>query len=166
MKVLYYNVFLVPNLIEKKIWSVDKYLSKQFNENLFKSYRKYGMDTQNFVYDRTDTIPHYINIKKNIAPIPSADGFNKSFEEVVEERAKELLSYNKPISVVWSGGIDSTLALFALIKFANDPEQISVYGTYSSILESGNMFDNYIIPSGVKYNITTSKRKEFEDDGL
>ena len=86
MKVLYYNVFLVPNLIEKKIWSVDKYLSKQFNENLFKSYRKYGMDTQNFVYDRTDTIPHYINIKKNIAPIPSADRFNKSFEEVVEER--------------------------------------------------------------------------------
>jgi hypothetical protein len=121
------------------------------------------MDTQNFVYDRTGTIPHYINIKPNLAVIPTVDNFNKSFETVVKERCEELLSYGKTINVVWSGGIDSTLALFGLIKYANDKSQIKVYGTYSSILESGDMFDRYILPLGIEHKISVTKTKEFED---
>lgn len=163
MQVLYYNVFSVPPLIRKHKSIVEPFLSPNYTEELFANYARFGMDTQNFVYDRTGTLPHYINIKEHLAPIPEVLSFNKSFSQVVEERAKELLSQNKPINVVWSGGIDSTLALFALIKFANDPKQITVYGTYASILESGDMFDNNILPSGVNYKITVSKRKEFDN---
>lgn len=162
-QVLYYNVFGVPELIETNKSIVEVYLSTNYTDDLFKNYRKFGMDKQNFVYDRTGILPHYINIKPNLAPIPSPDNFNKSFEDVVKSRALELLALNKKINVVWSGGIDSTLALFALIKYANDPEQINVYGTYTSILESGDMFDKYILPTGVTHTIRVAARKEFEN---
>ena len=161
LQVLYYNVFSVPTIIESD--TVRPYLSNSYCKELFEKYRKYGMDTQNFVYDRTGTIPHYINIKPNLAVIPTVDNFNKSFETVVKERCEELLSYGKTINVVWSGGIDSTLALFGLIKYANDKSQIKVYGTYSSILESGDMFDRYILPLGIEHKISVTKTKEFED---
>jgi hypothetical protein len=161
LQVLYYNVFSVPDKIESK--EVLPYLSKEYTPELFQKYRNFGMDTQNLVYDRTSTIPHYINIKPNLAPIPTTKSFSKSFEQVIEERCVELLSLDKVINVVWSGGIDSTLALFALLKFANDKSQIRVYGTYSSILESGDMFDRYILPLGIEYKISVTKTKEFEE---
>jgi hypothetical protein len=160
-QILHYNVFTVPSLIEKDDASVIPYIK---NKEVFSIYRKYNMDTMNFVYDRTGNVPHYLNVKPDLFAIPNSPTFNKSFEQIVEERAKELLSYNKPINVVWSGGIDSTLALFSLLKFANDPKQITVYGTYSSILESGNMFDKNILPTGCNYRIRVASKKEFEDE--
>lgn len=162
-EVLYYNVFSVPNLIETDRKTVEPYLSKEYSDSLFSVYQKYKMDAVNVVYDRTGKTPHYINFKQDLFPIPDHTGFNKQFSQIVEERAKELLALDKPINVVWSGGIDSTLALFALIQFCNDPKQITVYGTYSSILESGNLFEKYILPTGVNHRITTSSQKEFKD---
>lgn len=162
-EVLYYNVFTVPDLIAAGESLVEPYLSKDYSKDLVSLYKKYKMDTVNVVYDRTNQVPHYINFKPNLFPIPESFGFNKSFHQIVEERAKELLSLNKPINVVWSGGIDSTLVLFALIHFCNDPSQITVYGTYNSILESGNLFEKHILPRGVKYRITPSSQKEFKD---
>ena len=145
MQVLFYNVFVIPKLIEKKNKVVQEYLSKDYSDDLFNKYRKFGMDTFNFVYDRTGNIPHYINIKPNLHPIPAFDpNFNKSFEQIVSERAKQILSTGKRVNVVWSGGIDSTLALFALMQNANDLSQIRVIGTYGSVIESGSLFDKVI----------------------
>lgn len=163
MQVLHYNIFTVPTKLKFDDSFLTEYRSKEFSKTLLENYSECGMDSYNFVYDRTGTIPHYMNIKPDLANIPNALGFNKSFEQVVTDRAKELLALNKPISVVWSGGIDSTLALFALIKYANDPSQITIYGTYTSILESGNLFEKYILPTGVKHNIKVSSKKEFKD---
>ena len=59
-------------------------------------------------------------------------------------RCIELLSTGKQINVAWSGGIDSTFVLFSLYNYANDKSQISVYGTYNSIIESGDLFDRFI----------------------
>jgi hypothetical protein len=163
MQVLHYNVFSVPERLKCDDSFLVDYRSSQFSKELLDTYAFCGMDSYNFVYDRTGIIPHYMNIKPDLAKIPDASGFSKSFEQVVKERAIELLALNKPISVVWSGGIDSTLALLALIKYTNDPEQITVYGTYTSILESGNLFEKYILPSGVKHHIKVSSKKEFTD---
>lgn len=163
MQVLHYNIFTVPERLKYDDRFLVEYRSKDFSQDLLKKYSIYGMDSYNFVYDRTGIIPHYMNIKPNLAPMPDITGFNKSFEQVVKERAEHLLSLNKPISVVWSGGIDSTLALFALIKYANDPSQITVYGTYTSILESGNLLEKSILPTGVKSRIKVSSKKEFTD---
>lgn len=167
MQVLYYNVFVVPKLIEENKKVVQKYLSKDYSDDLFHKYRKFGMDKFNVVYDRTGNIPHYINIKPNIHPIPLYDPlFNKSFAEVVKERSKEILSTNKTVNVVWSGGIDSSLALFALMHYANDLSQIKVIGTYGSIIESGSLFDK-TIKNKINYDIrpnTKSKLKTTDND--
>jgi hypothetical protein len=90
-----------------------------------------------------------------IHPMPVDKTFNKSFYEVVEERAKELLNRGKKIKVCWSGGIDSTFVLFTLYNLANDKSQITVHGNYSSILESGYVFDKFI-RDRIQYEINTT----------
>lgn len=162
---LYYNCYNVPELILAGDKSIEPYLATDYSDKVFQFYRKYKMDLTNVVCDRMDILPHYINIKKNQFPLPKIEpGFNMSFAECVEKRAKEILALNKPITVVWSGGIDSTLVIFSLLEFCNDPSQITVYGTYNSIVESGDVFEKYILPRGVKYKFVVSTRKYFMDD--
>ena len=84
-------------------------------EKVFNSYEKYGLNRYNAVYDRSNSIPHFLNIQENVHPFPTIpENFNKSFYDISEQRCKELLSLNKPIYVMWSGGLDSTYALFLL----------------------------------------------------
>lgn len=92
----------------------------------------------NAVIDRTGAIPHFLNIKIT-EPIPT-ELITASFEDIVRARAKELVAQNKTIKVMWSGGLDSTFTLFVLREYAQKG-QLSVFGTWGSILESGNLFD-------------------------
>jgi hypothetical protein len=109
-----------------------------------------------FFYDRSNSIPHYLNVDSSGFPLPEINPyFNKSFYQIAEERALQLLSMGKPINVSWSGGIDSTFVLFTLYKYANDKSQIKVYGTYSSVIESGDIFDRYI-KDKFQYDIHTN----------
>jgi hypothetical protein len=145
--------------------NVQEFLSKDYTDSLFDTYQKFGLNAHNVVYDRTKQIPHYLNITPDMHPMPSKiDGYNKSFWEITETRAKQILSLNKPINVMWSGGIDSTYILFVLKHFANDPDQIRVYGTYNSIIESGDLFDR-VIKKNFKYTINVARQNNlnFED---
>lgn len=160
-QVLFYNVGYISQVIQKNPTSIQEYLSPDYL-NLFNFYDKHKMNL-NVVYDRTGNVPHYLNIKPNLLQIPSIGNFNKSFRQCVEERVKELLALNTKINVVWSGGIDSTLVLFAFLHYCDDPSRITVYGTYSSILESGTLFDKVILKSGVNHKIKVSSRRDFDD---
>jgi hypothetical protein len=143
--ILYYNTHKVCDVIRSNNHIFSDYYSASYSTALFNQYEKFGMNRFNVVYDRTNHLPHFLNITPDLHPMPSKiDGYNKSFFDISEIRAKELLSLGKKINVMWSGGIDSTYILFLLRHFANDPEQIRVYGTYNSIIESGNMFDRRI----------------------
>jgi hypothetical protein len=138
LKILQYNQNKVSKYIKE-----GKDLSPYLNDiSVFDSYEKFGLN-RNPVYDRSFSIPHFLNMAP-IHPMPNDQSFNKSFEQIVEERAKELLNTNKRIRVCWSGGIDSTFVLFTLYHYANDKSQIIVQGNYSSIIESGNVFDKFI----------------------
>jgi len=128
-------------------------------QQAFKNYHHKFPISNKFFYDRSGTIPYYLNVDKTVCPIPKSDNFNLSFEKVVEKRAKELLDLGKPIHVSWSGGLDSTFILFTLYHYANDKSQIKVYGTYSSIIESGNIFDKYI-KNKFAYDIHTNTSYE------
>ena len=132
-----------------------KYL-KEDSEPIRQLFRKNGFSEKfKFMFDRTESIPHYLNVT-NTHPLSSATiPLNLTFEQHVENRCKELLSYGKKINVSWSGGIDSTLVLFALRHYATDKNQVQVYGTYNSILESGYVFDRYI-KNTMRYDITTN----------
>lgn len=141
-KILYYNKKQVPDLIINNPHGISPFLSEEYSFELFQKYQNFGLNKHNMVFDRSLQIPHYLNIAADAHPIPNVDSsFNKSFYEVCEERAKHLLSLNKIIHVLWSGGLDSTFALFMLKKFSNDPDQVRIWGTLNSIIESGDMFD-------------------------
>ena len=155
-KILTCNQNLVNSAIMAGVMP-EQYLADDYKQK-YNFYKKIPT-TGKFFYDRSGTIPHYLNIDNSKSPIPTADNFNLSFAEVVEKRAKELLALGKPINISWSGGLDSTFILFTLYHYANDKSQIKVYGTYSSIIESGYIFDKYI-KNKVKYNIHTNTSYE------
>ena len=142
--ILHYNVHAVSDIIqyERHLIENSGFLEDTFLET-FNTYQKFGLNNHNAIYDRSENIPHFLKISKNKHPIPVGD-YTKSFFETSEQRAKELLALNVPINVMWSGGIDSTYIMFILKYFANDPDQIRVYGTYNSIIESGDMFSRKI----------------------
>jgi hypothetical protein len=155
-RVVHYNNFPVRQaFINKSLMNIFSFLG---NPHVFSKYEKFGMN-RNPLYDRSGSIPHYLNMAP-IHPMPAYDpNFNKSFHEIVEERAKEILSLGKKIKVCWSGGLDSTFVLFTLLNYANDESQIEVYGTYGSVIESGNIFDKFI-KDRLKYKISIFPTKE------
>lgn len=156
-KILTCNINLVDQLIEDGQLP-EHYLAENHKEHYI-NYKKNFPMKDKFFYDRSGTIPHYLNVDSSASPIPSSNNFNLSFAEVVEKRSKELLALGKPINVSWSGGLDSTFILFTLHHYANDKSQIKVYGTYNSIIESGHMFDKYI-KNTFKYDIHTNTSYE------
>jgi len=106
--------------------------------------------------DRTRTIPHYLKMG-NWEPLPKWDiNFKKPFADICIETAKKIVeqSNGQKINVSWSGGLDSTTALFSLLSVA-DPKQIRVICNYYSIVESGSVFDKYIKGQGIEYNLST-----------
>ena len=160
-KILYYNVHLASHLVKNQRRAILPFLSPDFSEEVFNQYEKFGLNRHNAIYDRTRNLPHYLNMS-SMHRMPGRDpSFNKSFFEVSELRCKELLSYGKPINVLWSGGIDSTYVLFMLHHFANDKSQVRISGTYNSILESGDMFDRKL-KHMFDYDIGVSSGTDFK----
>jgi hypothetical protein len=125
---------------------------------------KYSFSKKTPLVDRTQSIPHFLDIDYSYAPIPVNPNFNLDFNTIVKNRCLQLLSMGKQINVAWSGGIDSTFVLFCLHQYANDPEQVKVYCTYNSIIESGNLFDRFI-KNKINYSIkvNTSVANNFID---
>lgn len=152
------NILTCNPILFNELLENDK-IPKQFlTDNYKESYSNYktNFTITKFFYDRSETIPYYLNVDKTKYPIPDCSNFNLSLNEVVESRAKELLALGKRINVSWSGGIDSTFVLFTLYNLAEDKSQIKVYGTYSSVIESGYMFDKYIRDK-IEYDIHVNK---------
>jgi len=114
------------------------------NVELYNKLISRNFSKESFLVDRTKSIPHFLDIDYSYSPIPYNPDFNLDLHTVIKNRCIELLSLGKQINVAWSGGIDSTFVLFSLYHHANDPEQIKVYGTYNSVIESGYLFDRFI----------------------
>lgn len=75
--------------------------------------------------------------------------FNKSFDQVTDEQAlgiKDRISKGERFAVMWSGGIDSTVILAALLKNLNQEElkSIVVCASVESIIEHPVFWENYI----------------------
>jgi len=127
--------------------------------NLYNKLIQHNFSKDTFLVDRTQTIPHFLDIDYSYSPIPKNPNFNLDLNTIVKNRCLELLSTGKQINVAWSGGIDSTFVLLSLQNYATDPEQIRVYGTYNSIIESGDFFDRFIkykTKYSIKVNTTAS----------
>ena len=145
-QILIYNALLLKPSIKQQIEEVaslnnhtiyNDYVASRIHHIKFQLERR-GSNW----YDRTQHYQHFLNIKH--IPLPKLDNFSKNFEDVVSERAKYLVKQNKSINLLWSGGIDSTLAFAALEREISNPDQLKITCTYNSIFESGSFFDKHI----------------------
>ena len=76
--------------------------------------------------DRTDTNFNYYNY--HVDPIPKVEsGWDRSIEELFIERAEEIWAMDKPVRLWWSGGIDSTTALVALLRTKKSEHELIIY---------------------------------------
>lgn len=84
------------------------------------------------LFDRTKTLilPFDYSVVNQIPPYKEVG----TYDEMMENRATELINMGKPLNVFWSGGIDSTAAVVALLNagckqmnvFSAFPERLSV----------------------------------------
>lgn len=92
---------------------------------------------------RLKYVPDLIKCK-NICPMPKIPTeFNASFSDVCLERAAQLWSdyqSNNQLNINWSGGIDSTTALVALLKTRPSDSNIRVFCNLNSINEHSEFY--------------------------
>ena len=77
-------------------------------------------------------------------PIPKVVKFNKSWEECCMDAAEELWKLGNPIELFWSGGIDSSGALIALLETKSDSDVLSIRYTQDSIDEFPLMWEKMV----------------------
>jgi len=140
-----YDIFVNPAYNVKRSAAIPGYHAFQGYFQLFSS-NITAIDRSN-----TFTIP----IKTEILPhlqMPQMRQFDKSFEQICDERAIFLMNKaktdNRKIAVMYSGGIDSTVILCAFFKNCNledVKERIVVLLSDHSIIENPNFYNDYII---------------------
>jgi hypothetical protein len=99
--------------------------------------------------DRNGTFTTPVKIRV-LFPMPAFRPFAKTYEEICNERARELIeradTNNVSIYIQWSGGIDSTTALVSLLKNSTleQRKRIVVLMSEESISENPNFYNDYL----------------------
>jgi len=139
----------------------DEYIKNFYHPRSF-----LGPFTQ-FIHDRSGHIRHFLPIHNWLRPLAAYQPYyedkdiHTTFDVLINARTGALLSLNKPINILWSGGLDSTCIVLAFIANTNEYERenIKVIGTYDSVVESGPIFDRYIKHSGLQCEIHPRMRR-------
>lgn len=127
-----------PEILDKSV----KWLFEKFDIH-------YGMIDRTRTFD-TSWCKVLYNIPKITHSIP--------FEDICLNRALSLINENKPISLFWSGGVDSTTALCALLKAEVRKDQLTIFYNDLSVIEYPKMYVDVV----KKYN--SKKVKNYFDD--
>lgn len=92
-----------------------------------------------YVRDRFNVLNQYskINWVDTVDPIPTPS--DTSLEDLMDERAVELIKQGS-IAVQWSGGVDSTALLLALIKNGISKEDLVICHDNNSVVEYPKLF--------------------------
>ena len=101
-------------------------------------------------------------------PIPEYDSqFTKTIEDLIEVRLTEIISTNKKMYVMWSGGIDSTVIVCGLLKRG---VSFDILLSEESIEENKPMYETLVKTSNVKLHwmtsIYTSPSQIVKDGGM
>jgi hypothetical protein len=76
---------------------------------------------------------------------PPVRAVHDSLGNLLDQRACDLLQDTRRIAVMWSGGIDSTCMLAALIKNTRCLDQLVVYCSRASVEENTYFYKNHIL---------------------
>lgn len=86
------------------------------------------------IIDRTDQFNLF---PANYQPIPEFDpDYNRDFDDLMIERAEQLWHDHGDITVSFSGGVDSTSAITALVKTKPASGELKLFGTASLLEEN------------------------------
>lgn len=115
-----------------------KYLNNPF---WVASYYGAGED---FCRDRTDTLNKFGIY--NICEVPPFDlkvtDTQRDINDIINDRAKWLIdNIDMPITVLWSGGVDSTCVMCALIGNDIPKDKLRIYCTRDSVEEAPNFME-------------------------
>jgi hypothetical protein len=104
------------------------------------------------VIDREGKVEFLFKTKPHtkIPPMVYKQGL-KPLEDLLIDRAIELKNKNKFIQLFWSGGVDSTAALFALREVC--PDQVMVQTTPDAVKESPGIYKKFV--KDLSHNIHT-----------
>lgn len=92
--------------------------------------------------DRSKTLSQ--PLKMSATDIPEVGAFNSSFTDVADSHAANLWGNKKPIVLFWSGGIDSTTALVALLKTIPHDGDLTICCDEKSVAEYPEFFRKHI----------------------
>ena len=87
-------------------------------------------------------------------PIPEIDNWNMTFSEVCHKRAQGLWRYDDVIRLWWSGGIDSTTTLTALLLNQPAGSELSILLSKASVIENPTFYEK-IVKLGIPLEWTT-----------
>ena len=103
--------------------------------------------------DRCESIqmPYNFKLYEPFKMPRDLSNFTMTYEDCCEERTKEIVELsrriNKPITIFYSGGIDSTLVLISFMKYLDKEEfdsRVRVAMSIESIKENENFFYDYV----------------------
>jgi hypothetical protein len=111
----------------------------------------YVMGGNYIFYDRGNNVQMPLNFQLlDHLKLPTFKKFNKSFAQICDERAIELYQQaernNRKLAVMYSGGIDSTLVVTALLKNLNKDQlkNVVILMNEESIYENRNFYYDHI----------------------
>jgi len=130
------------------------YLDKRFvnylydnslsNDPLLKISDWLGGSKTDYAFDRTNTIQGPLR-EKNISLIPEFDiNFNKTFKEICEDTARDIINEGKSIDIYWSGGVDSTAVVVAFLNVCTDFKQLNIVYDTGGIEEYPLFYEKYV----------------------
>lgn len=109
-------------------------------------WRDYARAHRHTPHDRFGAVDPPQNFVKNPGSdftfVPKVGGVQVQYQHIVDSTAKRLAALDRPLTVYWSGGIDSTVVLIALIK--QGVQTIEVAMNEKSIIENGDFYRGYI----------------------
>lgn len=118
-----------------------------------------GVFRGHFLRDRFNILNRYspFSVSEEADVIPTAFDEPYVFTDLMDERAKQLLADNETIVVSWSGGVDSTGVIVALLRNLPESERdrIKVICTESSVNEAPNFY-KMMLDLGVNVTVTTN----------
>jgi hypothetical protein len=118
MKFYWYNNENIRIYLRHKLKNPDAYEHKMGDvryRKLYKINKLFSSRPWGMIHDITDHVPNPMNIQTNVAYkfVPTGDSFDKV---ALDAAGKIANSTDRKIAVTWSGGIDSTAALVALLQ--------------------------------------------------
>jgi len=124
----------------------------------------------NFIYSLTILVDNYNpydrtgehnTLNVDYTPIPQIPkNWNRDFSDICDERAQELWDLGKPLRVWWSGGIDSSTTLTALIKTKKPEDVLTIWMGKACVEENPTFYEkikNFPIEWNSKETMFTNK---------